>query len=71
VAVHALRVVERRHFGEARRWWPVLPAATGGHFIFTGIGVLKQGQTEITVDAVPLLSGRRQSGNSAVRRIDD
>src|SRR6267378_502264 len=60
MAVHALRVVERGHFGSARRWRPVLPAAAGGHFIFTGIGVLKQGQTEFTVATVQLLSARRQ-----------
>src|SRR6185436_7127270 len=46
VAVHALSVVERRHFVSARRWWSVLPAGAGGHFIFTGIGVLKQRQAK-------------------------
>ena len=71
MAVHTLRVVERGHFGSDRRWRPVLPAVTGGHLIFTGIGVLKQGQAEVTVATVQLLSARRQSGNSAVRRIDD
>src|SRR6185436_10681840 len=69
VAVHALRVVGRGHFVSPRRWRPVLPAATGGHLIFAGIGVLKQGQAELAVATVQFLNARRQSGNSAVRRI--
>ena len=56
VAVHALRVVERGHFGAARRWRPVLPAVAGRHLVLAGIGVLKEGQAELTVETVPLLS---------------
>src|SRR4029434_1617971 len=58
VAVHALRVVERRHLGSARRRRTVLPTAARGHFVFTGVGVLKQREPELAVATVQVLLAR-------------